>query len=65
MGPCLGRVFKHVATGSYDRTAKIWDAAPGAEVTTLRGHDGTVEATRFSPDGKLLATGSYDGTVKL
>src|SRR5215467_12636825 len=56
---------RYVATGSYDKTAKIWDAATGAEIITLRGHDATVEAVRFSPDGKILATGSYDSTVKL
>ncbi|MDQ3922267.1 MAG: WD40 repeat domain-containing protein, partial [Actinomycetota bacterium] len=56
---------KHLATGSYDKTAKIWDAATGAEVMTLRGHNATVEAVRYSPDGKVLATGSYDGTVNL
>ena len=56
---------RYLATGSYDKTAKIWDAVTGSEIATLRGHEGTVEAVRFSPDGKILATGSYDGTVKL
>ena len=50
---------RYVATGSYDKTAKIWDAVTGSEIATLRGHEGTVEAVRFSPDGKILATGSY------
>src|SRR5215510_3159551 len=56
---------RYVATGSYDKTAKIWDAATGAEIITLRGHDATVEAVRFSPDGKILASGSHDNTIKL
>src|SRR5205823_6541897 len=55
----------HVATGSYDHTAKVWEAATGKELVTLAGHGATVEGVAFSPDGKFLATGSYDGTVKL
>src|SRR5712664_43044 len=55
----------YLATGSYDRTAKIWDAATGTEVATLRGHQGTVEAVRFAPDGKTVASGSHDNTIKL
>src|SRR5260370_24261389 len=56
---------RYLATGSYDKTAKIWDAATGTEVATLRGHQGTVEAVRFSPDGKILATRSHDGPGRL
>jgi WD40 repeat protein len=31
----------------------------------LRGHNDAVKALAFSPDGKLLASGSFDQTVKL
>jgi serine/threonine protein kinase len=35
------------------------------EVATLRGHKGLVESVTFSPDGKFLASGSRDKTVKV
>src|SRR5262249_20850030 len=44
---------------------KIWDAADGREMLTLKGHTGKVHSVSWSPDGKRLATGSADGTVKV
>ena len=49
---------KLVLTGSWDKTARLWDAATGKPVATLAGHDGPVRAVAFSPDGKLVLTGS-------
>jgi WD domain, G-beta repeat len=40
---------------------KDWNAL----LQTLEGHSGSVDAVAFSPDGKLLASASTDGTVKL
>jgi dipeptidyl aminopeptidase/acylaminoacyl peptidase len=44
---------------------KIWDAADGREMLTLKGHRGNVHSVSWSPDGKRLATGSEDGTVRV
>ena len=42
-----------------------WDRMCHKELMTLKGHNGHVESVTYSPDGKLLASASYDGTVKL
>jgi nucleoside phosphorylase len=56
---------KLVASGSYDKTVRLWDPATGAVRRTLEGHSYTVFAVAFSPDGKLVASGSEDKTVRL
>ncbi|SLM38950.1 wd40 repeat-like partial, partial [Lasallia pustulata] len=46
-------------------TVWIWDAATGATLQTLEGHSDWIKAVAFSPDGKQLASGSYDMTVRI
>jgi WD40 repeat protein len=41
------------------------DEQPAGLVATLKGHTETLYAVSFSPDGKLIATGSFDKTIKL
>src|SRR4051812_35665018 len=53
-----------VATGSRDKSAKIWDITTGHEVRSFLGHDLSVTALAFTPDGKSLITGSTDKTVR-
>ncbi|MCJ1291974.1 hypothetical protein MMC34_003524 [Xylographa carneopallida] len=54
---------KQLASGSHDKTIRIWDAVTGAALQTLEGHSDWVSAVVFSPDGKQLASGSYDKTI--
>ncbi len=55
---------KTLASGSYDRTVKLWDLATGKLLRTLSGHERPVLSVAFSPDGKTLTSGSDDTTVK-
>ncbi|QQZ30204.1 WD40 repeat domain-containing protein [Thiothrix subterranea] len=56
---------KVIASGSEDKTMRLWDAATGKEMKTLSGHSLGVSALAYSPDGKVIASGSGDMTVRL
>ncbi|PUU84058.1 WD40-repeat-containing domain protein [Tuber borchii] len=60
---CLQFDDNMLATGSYDRTIKIWDIESGEEIRTLAGHDLGVRALMF--DDQKLISGSLDKSLKI
>ncbi|MFM6642637.1 MAG: protein kinase domain-containing protein, partial [Microcystis panniformis] len=48
-----------VASGSEDKTIKLWNVKTGNLLQTLIGHSYTVSVA-YSPDGQTLASGSFD-----
>jgi WD40 repeat protein len=55
---------RYLASGSQDKTIKIWEVATG-KVRTLTGHYMTFWSVAYSPDGRYLASGSADKTIKI
>ncbi|MEM6612847.1 MAG: NB-ARC domain-containing protein [Cyanobacteria bacterium P01_C01_bin.72] len=54
-----------LASGSGDRTIKLWSLDSNKSLATYNLHDGDVSAIAFSSDGLTLASGSSDRTVRL
>jgi len=59
-----------IATGGQDDVAYLWrisdeEGAAITQVFKLEGHSDSVIAVAFSSDGKYVATGSYDSTVRI
>ena len=52
-----------LATGSADKTARLWNVSSGQEIMKFTGHTSLVTSVAFSPDGRTLATGSWDKTA--
>ncbi|CAD6446227.1 e13f86a5-3efc-43ce-a537-5658ff5fbd22 [Sclerotinia trifoliorum] len=54
-----------VASGSRDKTIRLWDTATGESLQMLEGHLDSVNSIAFSPDGTKVASGSDDQTIRL
>jgi WD40 repeat protein/tRNA A-37 threonylcarbamoyl transferase component Bud32 len=63
--PVSINLFGPQGRGTHPGKVKVWDAATGRELFTLRGHSGPVTSVAFSPDGSRLVSASEDGTLKI
>jgi WD40 repeat protein len=55
-----------IVTASWDKTARVWDAATGKPIgEPLAGHGDVVRSAAFSPDGKRIVTASWDKTARV
>lgn len=60
----FARDGRHIASGSGDRTVRVWDIETGMEVLSIQIEDG-VTTVAMSPDGQYVAAGSLDKSVRV
>lgn len=55
--------FPILITGSYDRTARVWNLETGTQIHCLEGHTNAIRSLQF--DEVKLVTGSMDRTIRI
>lgn len=52
-----------LASGSGDKTVRLWDTSTGTPIKIMTGHSGFILALSWSPDNNLLASGDSEGLI--
>jgi WD40 repeat protein len=56
---------KYIASGSFDKTVRVWEATTGRQVVIYHGHSDKICSVALSPDGNYVVSASYDKTVQI
>jgi WD40 repeat protein len=69
-GKGIFKILQHpkqplLVTCGADQTVRIWNADNGSQVKELKGHTDWVYTVAISPDGNLVASGAWNGEVKV
>ena len=43
----------------------LWDVSTGATIRRIAGHMGKINTVEFNDDASVIASGSFDATVRL
>ncbi|MBN2384334.1 protein kinase [bacterium] len=54
-----------IATGSIDKTIRLWEAETGSNITVFNQHEGNVNSVSFSRDTHYIVSASHDKTARI
>ncbi|MFE3027993.1 NB-ARC domain-containing protein, partial [Nocardia tengchongensis] len=56
---------RYIASGSNDKSVRVWETATGRPARTIDDHVGEVSAVALTADGDRIISGSFDGSVRV